>query len=405
MRSAAVVAALLWTVVACQVPDTADPASASVVVEASGVTVVGTSESLAAVRDLSVMDDGSIWVLNSTSPFFLHFAPDGTVLAAYGTEGGGPEEFGSPVGFVDGGVEGEAWTFDSRRHLLVALAGPETPRREVAIPRIAVPPGSVVSGGDLLDPTIRVGRLGDEIVLPRSGAAFEPGRLVEFRLSVLGADLVALDPATGTTRVVVSLAEALDDPARDFEPVVGGFPLWFRLWSVCGDGIAVYDRGAHLVRRLGSDGAAATSLAPPPVPFVDATPLQFARAVFPLRMAEVTGGVDGTLAPADSVRLLNEMAGALGASPAELGAYLPRYVDLRCEDDGAVWLRPLDLDGGALEGARTWIALDPDGSRTEVTFPERFDPFVFSGDRVWGVQRDALDVASPAWVDLPGGGP
>lgn len=75
-------------------------------------------------------------------------------------------------------------------------------------------------------------------------------------------------------------------------------------------------------------------------------------------------------------------------------------MDLRCDDDGGLWLRPLDLDAGALQGARSWIVLDREGGWSEVVFPERFDPLRFEGGRVWGVQRDRFDVAAVAWIAL-----
>lgn len=56
------------------------------------------------------------------------------------------------------------------------------------------------------------------------------------------------------------------------------------------------------------------------------------------------------------------------------------------------------------------VALNPQtGSvRTLVSLPEvlglpeRFDPYRFTGDRIWGVLRDELDVASVAWIETPG---
>lgn len=371
------------------------------VFSADDVVVWGESDVLATVRDLTLTDDGTVWVLNSGEPFLVGFGPDGTPLEPYGAEGGGPDEFGLPVGFVEGGIDGRPWVFDARRHLLVQVAGPDAPRAELPIPDDVVPQGSIAPGGDLLDPTVRPVRLGGEVVLPRSDAAFEPGQLVAYRLAILGADLVAFDPDGGEVRTVATLRTLVDDPAGDFEAVEGGFPLWFRLWAACGGGeLAVYDRGAHLIRTVGPDGTPGASVELPPPPFDEVTPVQFAKAVFPLRVAEVTGGVGRPLTGPDSARLIDEMAGGLTASPAQLGAYLPRYVDLRCDDDGRLWLRPLDLDAGALQGARSWIVLDREGGWSEVVLPERFDPLRFEGGRVWGVQRDRFDVAAVAWIAL-----
>lgn len=72
-------------------------------------------------------------------------------------------------------------------------------------------------------------------------------------------------------------------------------------------------------------------------------------------------------------------------------------------DDGTAWLRPLDLERGGLDGGRTWLRVSQSGERDEVRLPERFDPYRFSAERIWGVQRDELDVASIAWVATPRG--
>jgi hypothetical protein len=95
------------------------------------------------------------------------------------------------------------------------------------------------------------------------------------------------------------------------------------------------------------------------------------------------------------------MAQGTKGSPAQLAAYLPRYVNLHCSEGGTLWIQPLDVAGGGLSGGRTWVRISPDGTRRTVEMPLRFDPFRFTNDRIWGVQRDELDVASIAWIDVP----
>ena len=123
--------------------------------------------------------------------------------------------------------------------------------------------------------------------------------------------------------------------------------------------------------------------------------------MFGLRQAEASGTVDGRLSPADSARVLNEMVQGARGTGAQLAAYLPRYVDFRCTDAGTVWLRPIDLEAGGMEGGRTWLRIEPDGHASSVRMPERFDPLRFTESRVWGVQRDSFDVVSIAWAALP----
>lgn len=109
-----IIAMLLVALSGCdRVPQSSE--NSDVRVLATDLHVVATAESIAVVEDLAVLPDGTVWVLNSVEPFFVGFAPQGSILAAHGRAGGGPEEFGAPSGFVVGGLDGEAWVFDGRR--------------------------------------------------------------------------------------------------------------------------------------------------------------------------------------------------------------------------------------------------------------------------------------------------
>ncbi len=390
------------TVCSCVDPGPPTGASSqSLVFTGADVHVWATSDRLATVRDLEVLADGSVWVLNSDEPLFLGFDPMGSLLAVHGTRGGGPEEFGQVAGFVSDRATDQAWVLDTRRHALIEVSNPGGPRSEEPLPADLIPRGSLVGGFSLTNPTVRTSAFGPEVILPRTGAPRGTG-LTALRLAILGADLVAFDPRTDSVDVVVSLARTLDDPEPTFEPTEGGFPLWFRLWSTCGkDTIRVYDRVRNEVRGFTHEGHEVATVSLPPVSLTEVTPTQLAMAVFELRAAEVTGGVGGVLSEADSTRLMQSMIQEAKGSPQQLATYLPRYVDLRCGDDGTLWIQPLDPDLGGLKGSRTWLALLPDGYTRQVTLPERFDPLRFRQGRIWGVQRDDLDVASVAYLELP----
>jgi hypothetical protein len=76
----------------------ADREAMHIVIPDSAVHVVGTSESIAAVQDLEVLTDNTVWVHNSVEPFSIGFPADGALHAVYGRGGGGPGEFGAPSG-------------------------------------------------------------------------------------------------------------------------------------------------------------------------------------------------------------------------------------------------------------------------------------------------------------------
>lgn len=369
--------------------------------EATDVQVLGTSESLAFVLDLDVLDDGSVWVLNSIEPFFVGFGADGALLAEHGTEGGGPEEVRRPVGFVAGGLDGEAWVLDTGRHALVRVSTPEGVWSEIPLPRDSVPPTSLVGGRDPSFVRVRSARLAGEVIVPRTSLSDASGLLSVWR-SIWGADLVAVDSATGASRTVVRLGHVLGDPTPhvptdlEFPP----FPAWFRLWTVCsGSEIRVHDRLRNQVRGFTSEGVEIAPVALPEPDISEVTREEFARAMLEAAAVEAAGSLELEPARIDTGRLLPMLRRRIEGDPAELAAMLPRYVDLHCTNEGALWARPFDVEVGGLRGGPVWLRITPDGGRREVRLPPRFDPLHFSAERIWGVQRDTLDVASVAWID------
>lgn len=377
-------------------PDRTGP----VTLAATDVHILGTSDALASVRDLEVLPDGSVWLLNSVEPYFVGFRPDGSIAGLHGAAGGGPNEFRMPAGLLGGGLGGEAWTFDYIRHAFIRVSEPDEPWSQIDLPRDQIPPGTVRGGMNIISETVRTARLGEELVIPWTTATVQDG-LPAYHSSLMLADFAALDPQTGSVRGVISLRDVLDDPSVGFVATDGGFPLWYRLWAACDEYLRVHDRVRNQIRGFTASGAEIEPIDLPAVALTEVTPQEFARAVFPLRQAEVTGGVGTRLTQEDSVQVINQVAQRLTGTPHELAAYLPRYVDFRCSGDGVMWLQPIDLEAGGLQGGRTWLRVATGGVTRSVTFPSRFDPLRFIDDRVWGVQRDEFDVASIAWIDLP----
>lgn len=387
---------------ACQgEPDGIEPGM-PIELDASAIEVLGTSDVLAVVRDMEVLDNGSVWVLNEREPFFVGFGPGGEFLGAHGRAGGGPEDFRMPSGFLAGGWKGEAWVFDFARHAMIRVSEPDD-LTEIPLRSESLPPGSVQGGMNMLAPSVRTASLGREIIVPRSSGTMREGPL-QYRLALLRSDLVALDPETGGVRTLVSLGGVLEDPSGDFIPSEGAFPLWYRLWAVCGGNLVrVYDRVRNQLRGFDGSGTEVEQIDLPPVPFTEVSASQFARAVFGMRQAEVTGAVGVRLTAEDSARVLDQMVGMVRGQPHELASYLPRYVDLRCGDHGTMWMQPLGLDLGGLRGGRLWLRVAPDGGVREVRLPARFDALRFSASRVWGVYRDENDLPSVASVGLRDG--
>lgn len=382
-------------------PHGAEP-EAPIDLSASPIELLGTSESLSVVRDLEITSDGSIWVLNEHEPYFVGFGPGGVSLGGHGRAGGGPRDFRMPSGFLAGGWQGEAWVFDFVRHAMIRVSQPDE-LAEIPLRSESLAPGSVQGGMNMLVPSVRTATLGREIIVPRSGGTMRDGPL-QYRFALLRADLVAVDPVTGGVRTLVALGEVMDDPSGDFIPSEGGFPLWYRLWTVCGtDLVRVYDRLGNQLRGFDGSGTEVEPIDLPPVPFTEVSARQFARAVFGMRQAEVTRAVGVRLTAEDSARVLDQLAGMVQGQPHELASYLPRYVDLRCSEDGTVWMQPLDVELGGLRGGRLWLRIAPDGVARGVRLPERFDAFRFSASRVWGVYRDENDIASVASITLPRG--
>jgi hypothetical protein len=383
----------------------ADAGGAEIILQASDVHVLGTSDAIATVRDLEVLAGGNVWVLNSVEPFFVGFDPDGNVLQMHGRRGGGPVEFEAPSGFVVGGVDGEAWVFDYQRHAMIEVSRPDGARKEISLPEEAIPPGTVMGGMNLLSNLVRTAQMGDELMLPRT--ASRGSDVYNYWLSTWSADLIAFDPKADSVRQVIALGEVIGDPTPHFELEDGfpPFPLWFRLWAVCSDSeIRVYDRLRNQVRGFTGDGIELESVSLPPALYDEVTPRQFARVTFDLAVVERMGEVGSgnySMTAADSAQILNASIQRLSATPQQLANVLPRYVDFRCAADGTQWIQPVDLDMGGLKGGPLWLRITPGGEIDEVRLPDRFDPYRFTHERIWGVQRDEYDVASVAWIAAP----
>lgn len=407
-------ALILTTLVACDGPPSIPSTSEAlqVVLQDSDVHVLGTSEAIAAVNDLEVLPDGTIWVFNSLEPFFVGFDASGNVVQEYGQVGGGPGEFGAPSGLVVGGIDGNAWTFDRQRHAMIEVSTPNAPRSEISLLHDLIPPNSLWGTNPFLGGLVRTARLGNHLILPRWNQSGGGDHVLFAWLAVWTADLIVMDVETRSVREVVALGRTLGDPTPHFEVDGSGlpFPLWYRLWAACSENeIRVYDRLRNEVRGFTLDGNESRTTLLPPVSLKDVSQRDFARVLFDLAAVEGMGQVPNRgvrMSPADSAQIISGFLSHLDAPPAQLANLLPRYVDYRCDDEGTEWIQPFDLDTpgplmGGLRGGRVWLRISPDGETTKIRMPDRFDPYRFTPDRIWGVQRDTLDVASVGWIAMP----
>ncbi|MGD8602892.1 MAG: hypothetical protein PVF19_16180 [Gemmatimonadota bacterium] len=407
------IATLILTAACDSAPSTVSNGSGEVtVLDASDVHALGTSDLIALVEDLDVLPDGGVWVLNSIEPLFIRLDATGAVVGAYGRVGGGPREFGDPAGFVEGGIDGGTWILDYPRNVLREIAGTDLPARQLSLPPESLPPGTVF-GTNPFRAGVRTARLGNEVLIPRRGgySASRPTATGVWA-GIWTADIVALDVGGGGARDFLSLREVLGDPTGQFSVEGSGvsFPFWYRLLTVCSDDeLRVYDRLQNQVRRFDREGAELGAVALPPVASTSVSRREFAIAAFDLpasaQIGEVpAGGVQ--MSAADSARILNDFLSRVTLGGAELANLLPRYVDLRCDSEGTQWIHPFDIDApgsafGGLRGGRVWLRTRADGRTDRVRLPDRFDVYRITPDRIWGVQRNELDVATVAWIETP----
>lgn len=332
-------------------------------------------------------------------PLLVGFGPGGEPLGEHGFFGGGPEEFVRPVGLVTGGIEGEAWALDTGRRAFIRVSRPGDPWAPISLSPDSFRP-SPSSVRDVSLVRVRTARLGEEVILPRSVPPQESG-MASFWLGVWGADLVAIDPADGTARSVLRLMDVLGDPTPHWPPTPDflPFPPWFRLWTVCSNReIRVHDRIRNEIRGFTPNGLELEAIALPEPTLTSVSEEQFATAMLEVAAMEAAGSVGRAPLRVDTARLLPFLRGRIEGDPTQLARLLPRYVDLHCTEDGALWARPFDIDVGGLRGGPTWLRIAGDGRLQEVRLPPRFDPLRFTTDRIWGVQRDELDVPSVAWI-------
>lgn len=329
---------------------------------------------------------GRVAVGTNRPPGASLFGPDGRLAALLGSPGRGPGEFGTLASMVPLSPDSLALWDDTRRRLSVFTLDGRL-AREVDLSGLALPtPLAAGSTSELAAWTHVLSVAKGELALFQVGVWGDGGSGVRrvpapsYLISAAGEELAVLGPFPG-------------DQTYDFGPAGGGpfiFPFGAETHAVAADGAIVVGTGSvSELRRYGPDGSLETIVRwahdPRPVegPFLD----------------DWTDFVDAWLEPMspgeqDMFRGMFD-----GIPPPER---FPAYDELIAGDSGRVWV-------GAYAGehsvvypprnapvpAREWLVFDREGVLVaRVETPRGFVPRAVTGDRVWGVHTDDLEVES-----------
>jgi hypothetical protein len=113
------------------VPPESNGSVQTAVIPAEAVNVTEPSDQIAQISDIALHADGTVWVLNTTEPFFVAMSPEGEVLDYRGQRGDGPGELGGPSNLLLAGQPSQVWAFDSRARKVVRVDGPEGETEEL----------------------------------------------------------------------------------------------------------------------------------------------------------------------------------------------------------------------------------------------------------------------------------
>lgn len=365
----------------CDAGESADPHGQRHVVTSDSVHALPTSESIVRVLDLWPGPADSVWVLNAMEPYVLVIsAIDGRVLYAGGRKGSGPQEFSEPTALIADSA-GRVWIYDRRTNTLTA----GDLRERVALPADSLLTGRLLSQEDVGTVTGRTwihhsaGRF--FVARSRTGSRAGPA------LTLWQSDLVSF-VSQGDVRIDLPVSELLGAPAERFGAVgeYGPFPLW----TQCADGtFELYDPNRNAVRRFDAAGGELGERALPPERAIAMTEAGLFAMLVPAMLQQ----------GADTAAMRRQMAANWPEFSRGVARVFPEYADLRCGEDGGVWLQRFDPNAGMGRGV-SWLRLEADRALA-VDFPPAFHPIHFAKEQIWGVIRDQFDLESIAWIRTP----
>jgi hypothetical protein len=207
-----------------------------------------------------------------------------------------------------------------------------------------------------------------------------------------GAEILVLRTEDTSPRSLIRLADRLDEPSTRFGDADLFVP--FPVWDLCADGrFVLYDPIHNTLRRFTPTEAEEARIALPPERRVEMA----TERIWSMSVRRMMRLVQASQRP-DTVQMRKEFDTQMQQMLPQFAEVFPEYADLHCSD--AYWLQIFDLDRGIIGRGPGWLRVDADGTTRAFELPERFTPYRFEGDRVWGVLLDELDIPSIAWIDL-----
>jgi hypothetical protein len=320
-------------------------------------------------------DAGNIYAVDQQAQEVRVFDANGTYLRTLGGPGSGPGELGAAASGVWIGPDGRARVADLANGRLNFYLPDGTPDGSFNIPLAqGIPIRWKMSPEGLL--------LGQLRVLPQAGQDVPEG-------PPDGDAIVAYNDDGTIADTVHTLPPGLSIQATGGQPRVTIFspePVWDQ--TIDGTFVSAMN-SAYRVEFWSADGQLTQVL-----------------------NRDVTRKPVTETDEATMLRLLGNLFAEQGLPPATVQQVLqgfdfadtyPAFLNLLVADDGSTWLQQIqtadELAAGGDEfnpqdlGSSRWDVFDREGRYLgELTFPERLTPLKSTGDAVWGIARDELDV-------------
>lgn len=335
------------------------------------------------VTDVAPTGDGGVAVGTASPARAVVFGPDGGHAATLGREGGGPGEFMRVASVVVMAGDSVAVWDPNRRRISVFTHGGQF-ARELDLSEVA--PVGVMAAPNTSTPAAFTRLLpspdGGFIVF--SVGAFGPGMGVRrpespsYRLSRDGQVLDTLGPFPGYASY------------RGERTGVMPYPFGADTYgAVSGEALVVGTAEASELRHYGPDGELERIVRWP----------EGDRAVEGPLVDRWTESLEGWLeeVPPGQRTMMRDLFDRIPRPD-----QLPAYDGVIAGRDGAVWVGEyvgvLSIPATPVDRrvpARQWLIFDAEGVLSAtVETPAGFQPHAASGERVWGVYRDELDVES-----------